>query len=233
MWPLPKISDELVTIIIDSSHLSLGVINIASVSSAPFDLRAYRTIPIKDSIYKTMIYNSSFLEQQIQSFIVTYRLENAFFSLCIADNHIEERLVKLKKSSPTTTDFAHLGLHKLVWDYSYLYAHEQGEFVFAVSGIKRELLFQYQLLALSLGINLITLTTPFNPLVALYRYMQGAAFRQAKLANDMQAHQYRLENYFTPAMYSRIIRASQPVDQGVLRSMVGLYCLEKGNNEKN
>jgi len=233
MWPLPRINDELVAIVMSPSHLSLGVIKKTMSPIAPFELHAYRSIPIKDSMHKTMIYNTTFLEQQIGSFVATYKLEDAFFALCISGERVEERLVKLKNSSPTTADFSHLALHKLVWDYTYLYAHEQGEFVFAVSGVQRELLFQYQLLALSLGINLVTLTTPFNPLISLYRYVQGAAFRQAKLASDMQAHQHRLENYFTPTMYNRIVHAGQQVESGTLLSMIGLYCMERGNNEKN
>lgn len=226
MWPLPTLQNELVTIIVDSSHIYLGVIKANASRNTPFVLHAYRVISIQNAALDTYIYNISFVEKQIKAFIANYNLENAFFTLCITGSKIEERLVRLKKTTPSYADFIHLGLQKFVWDFTYLYTSEQEESVFAVSGIQRELLFQYQFLALKLGINLVTITTPMHPLLHLYRYVQGGAFRQAKLGVDMQAHNHQLESYFTHTMYNRIVRSDQPIAANVALRMTGLYCME-------
>lgn len=224
MWPLPDLKNELVTIVIDSSHLYLGVIRANTIKNTPFVLHAYRAI--QNVALDTYIYNMSFFEKQIKAFIASYKLENAFFVLSIAGPKIEERLVHLKKATPSHADFIHLGLQKFVWDFTYLYTHEQGESVFAISGIQRELLFQYQFLALKLNINLVTITTPMHSLLHLYRYVQGDAFRQAKLAIDMQAHRNHFESYFDQPMYNRIIQSNQSITSSVALRMTGLYCME-------
>ena len=233
MWPLPRMRDELVTIVINSTHLSLGIIKKNFSSNAPFMLSIYRSIPIQYSVHKKTIYNAKFLETHIHSFIKTYGLEDAFFSICIGGEQIDERLVMLHTTLPTHDDFSYFKLHTLAWDYCYLFPHERGEFVFSISGIQQELLLQYQLLILSLGINVVTLTTQFNSLFSLYRYMKGSAFRQASLAQDMYMFENRFERYFTTEMCNRIVQTMHPVDQEILLAMIGLYCMEKGNNEKN
>ncbi len=227
MWPLPKLHNELVTIIVDSSHLHLGVVKANAISNSPFVVQVYRAVSITSAIIDGYISNVSFIQEQIKTFVANYKLENAFFSLCIAGPKIEERLTRLKKATPAASDFTYLGLQKFIWDFSYLYTDEQGEHVFAVSGIKREQLFQYQLLALQLSINLVTVTTPLHTLLHVYRYMQGDTFRQAKLGVDLQAHQNRLESYFTQAMSSRIIQLNQSIESKIALPMAGLYCMEQ------
>ena len=186
-------------------------------------------VPITSAIIDGYISNMSFVQQQIKTFVVNYKLENAFFSLCITGPKVEERLTRLKKATPTTSDFTYLGLQKFIWDFSYLYTDEQGEHVFAISGIKREQLFQYQLLALQLSMNLVTITTPLNTLLHIYRYMQGPAYRQAKLGMDLQEHHNKLESYFTQAMSSRIIQVNQSIESKIALHMAGLYCMEGQN----
>ena len=231
MWPLTKLSDELVTITINPSEISLGLIKPTKKASAPLELQSLRTIANKQITIDSVLYNPTALKNQITAFINSYNLNNAFVALCLTGAGVYERLVVLPKSNPQPSDFAHLKLGKLSFDYTYLYPTDTGQFVFYVAGMSRELLFQYQLLILQTSLHLVSITTNAHVLFTLYRSLYGTAFRQTQLAADMERSQCRLDLLFTPDMLHRLVNVRMgyaPEQFNHLLALTGLYIAEKG-----
>jgi hypothetical protein len=119
-----------------------------------------------------------------------------------------ESLVNLPVSSPNSTDFPFPKLQSLLWDYRYLYPSDNARFTFYVCGVPRQLLFQYQLLAVQYALNLVAITTERMALFHLYRHIKGPAFRVGQLAQDMKGHGNQLNTFFSQDMLRRVVFTS-------------------------
>lgn len=221
---------ELVSILINETHLTIGLIGAASAASAPLCVRALRSYPLEGSIINGALCKPYIVEKQITDFIHHYGLTKPYVSLCFAQGHgVYEHVVAIEQSNPKLQHFAHLKLANLCVDYTFLHSNDTGQFVFYVAGMHKEILFQYQLLALKLKLTLVTITTATQAFLAVYKALYGSAFRQAQLAHDMQQCNYQLEQLFTPDMLKRMLStASLPTNSSnkQLIALAGLYLSE-------
>lgn len=232
MWFIEKVPDKQVAIVVSNESISMGIIQSGTSAESKLELHAWRTFANDSTTIDAVIFNPTRFIQLINSFIRTYQVENACATLCIGRPGMFERLVALDTAHAQPHDFAHLKIGKLSTDYHYLYANDQGKFIFYIAGIAREIAFQYQMLMARTRLRLITLTSQSDALLCVYRRFYGAAFRQSQLARDIQQCDRKLEKLFTPDMLHRLIaiRAEyEPQEFTTLLTMTGLHLTRQGN----
>ncbi len=211
MWPLAPIKNELVTITLSPQYITCSWIQPHN-KRTPFALAAYQKTALDHlELEQSIIFNPTKIQQYINNFLEQYNLNNAFVACSCAGPGIREKIITLNIASPKPKDLTSAGLKKIMWDYRYLHPVHNNQFAFYVCGISRELLFQYKLLAIALGINLTTITTEFMALLHLYKYLYGNAFRYSQLAIDMQKHNNKLEKNFTHETIRRMLHISSDI----------------------
>jgi hypothetical protein len=188
-------------------------------------LKAYRSIPFDNfECHQSVLYNPSYLKHQIQTFLDQYNLQHAWSCIALSGPGIIENIVNIAKASPQPADFRSPTLKKIMWDYRYLYPHDDAHYAFYVCGISRHLFAQYQLLAISCRLSPLVITTERMVHLRLYKQFYGAAFRHSQLAKDMRLHNNQIENLCSPSMLHRFVRMHPPVDVAVA---FGLFLLGK------
>ena len=109
--------------------------------------------------------------------------------------------------------------------------------MFYLAGIKRELLAQYQLLALRNNLNLITVTSSTMALLKLYKHNQGSQFRHSQLGIDLATHNHRVEHILDELVLNRYVTADPSLsitmqdEAPFLLPMLGLFIMRNTNNE--
>jgi hypothetical protein len=120
-----------------------------------WSMKLLDSFQIKNSI----IFNPTYLAEVIEEFFSSHGLKNVFVSIALADNLIWERCCWISQEQPTTDHLDH-SARTLVWNYAHLMTDlEQKKHCFYLFGIAREVLFQYQLLALKVPFNCCTITS--------------------------------------------------------------------------
>lgn len=232
MWLIERVPDKQVAIVISNESICLGIIQAGSMAaSKKLELHAWRTIANDQLTIDSIIFNPTRLAQQINSFARIYHVENACATLCIGGPGMFERLVAMDTAHAQPHDFSYLKISKLSTDYQYLYANEQGKFVFYLAGIAKEIAFQYQMLMARTSLRLVALTSQSDALLCLYRNFYGSAFRQTQLARDIEQCERKLEKLFTHDMLHRLIaiRADyRPQEFTTLLTMTGLHLSQQG-----
>lgn len=199
MWPLPTLKNEYVSLILNADTISCCWIKKESSSCSVLAQQTFDAdIPTRSMI------NQKQIQRHLSGFLAHHALENAFISLGISGSAIVEAIVELPTLSPKTTDFKFPKLKKMIWDFRYLYPKDNGMFVYYICGVSREALFQYQLLAINLSLNLITITTERMALFALYHHLHAQTFRHTKLAQDLIINNNELDTFFTPETIKRL-----------------------------
>ncbi|MCA9770519.1 hypothetical protein KC460_04080 [Candidatus Dependentiae bacterium] len=229
MWPKKNNNYEIVTIGFSQEYLCLAWIS--RKNKIP-TLTSYRKIHCTHlELHEGTLYNPTALGHYISQFLQKYTLHKAFVNMWLTGNYIHEQLIKTANAHPTTIELG-TNMQKSIWDFQYVYPTDNGHFVFYVTGIPKEILFQYQLLAVTNHINLITITTYHHALLHLYHFIQGAAFRHSQLAHDIQQHGNRIEFLFTPETILRVIRIHPGLSIDItkefswLLGITGLYIME-------
>ncbi len=197
MWPLPKLQNELVTLVLTPETLTCAWLKQHKPSlqtfflrktpdhknNPPFSLHAYRQIPLEHQQYtQAILYNPTFIQQEITAFLAKHALMHAFISLGISGDSILQRLIPMDTAMPTRSHFLLPELAHMHWGYQYLYPNHDGTFTFYLYGIRQEQLLQYKLLAIASSLNLVRLTPSWAPQLQLYKQVQGAPFSQHALA---------------------------------------------------
>ncbi|HZW60631.1 MAG TPA: hypothetical protein VFF04_00215 [Candidatus Babeliales bacterium] len=238
MWPLPSIKSELVTISLTPDAISFSWMK-ASKKYGNVELQAYRNIPLTSFEYAhAIVFNPTLLKKYISQFLSEHKLTHAFVAISIAGPSITESIVEVSKLSPEPADFPFPKLKKLLWDYRYLYP-DDNRFAFYVCGISRQLLAQYQLLSLSIPINLIAITTQRIALLQVYRQQYGAAFRHAQLARDIQLHNNDVHSLFSQDTIRRHLHIKPSLminlqeQQSALLVSFGLFLMGKEMHAAN
>lgn len=196
MWPLPRLQNELVTLVLTPETLTCAwfkqhkpsLKNLFSKTSIhknkpPFTLHAYRQIPLEHQQFtQAILYNPTFIQQQITSFLAEHTLAHAFISLSISGDRVLQRLISMDTAMPTRAHFLIPELAHMRWDYQYLYPNQDGTFTFYLYGIRQEQLLQYKLLARAASLNLVSIMPSWATQLQLYKHTQSAPFSQHALA---------------------------------------------------
>lgn len=225
MWPWRQRTHPVMTITLDDTSLKCSWIE-QRVNSATYVIRAHQHTPLDPIAVASRMYHPTLLQHQIQSFIAAHQLQNAYVLMAVAGQGIIESLVTVPTANPQPEDFAFAKLKKVLWHRAYLYPHDDGLHTFYVGGISRQLLFQYQLLAINLRLNLIAIIPERWVLLHLYEYVQGAAFRRSALAHAMEQHHNNIHALQSSDILQRIIRVPTtllPINYASLASDVGLF----------
>lgn len=204
--------EQLLTITFATGSISFALVNYHKKKNV-IALEVFKNIDTTGAMVNGRLFNISFIEHQIRQFIEKYNCSNNFVSICLSSGALYERLVNIPNANPVPSDFDHLKIGSLAWDYIYLYPDEQGQFVFYVAGIRKEILFQYQLLCKKLSLNVVTLTTANQALLTLYHRLHGSAYRQVKLAHDMKHCNNQLHSLFTQDTLARLALIKPSIEQ--------------------
>lgn len=224
MWPLPPVRDEQIILSIEPTKITLGCLK--KSKRAPLMLYAYASIPIDSPTVTT-------LNHHLEAFISKYKLDHALISIALAAPLVHEQLVRLHKATPTHNDFITPELKKMIWDYRYLHALDDNQYLFYLSGITRPALFSYKLLAHASQLHLTSISSAYMALLHAYRALFGPAFRQSQLAIDMIRTGYNIEKSLSADSIARLLHipASLSLDVTVekkaLLTMIGLYYQER------
>jgi len=183
MWPFRQIEPELVTV-----SLTPQAINLCWITKEKNNThtKAYKTILFKNLEFeKSTIFNLSKISATIKHFVSSNNIRKPLLALAVSGPNIIEKVITLSTSNPSDTDFNLPQQHNLQTQHSYLGPSIHNGFDFYVCGIKRDALFQYNLLAIKAGLTPISITTQTAAHLQLYRQIKGNTFRQSQLTLDL------------------------------------------------
>lgn len=243
MWPMPPFNPHYVTISFSPHHISCYWFQQDSKNAI---LKSYQTTALENlELERLIVFNPSHISQIIHSFLEKHQLANAFALFCLSGPSVKEQFITLETATPDPEQFELPDKNKftwdklvwdnLVWDYTYLYPTQDGKFTFYAAGITRELLFQYQLLALRTHLNLIAVTPATIGLLGLYKHSKGSQFRQSQLGIELTKHNNRIDQLFDEKFLADMIIPAPGVtvnqtDTNVLLASLGLFLMR---NEQN
>lgn len=178
---------EFVTLVIQSNALMLYWLQQPKKNSGMFFPKAWAMHSLDYlQAEKPIIFNLTFFQKVIADFLQKNKIHNAFIAVGVSGTILWEQCSWVKfDEQPSIKNFFSQP-NTLIWDYIFLqrneYSHEQ---LFYLFGIVREVLFQYQLLALSVPFNCAVITSGnFALLYALSMIAQ----------KPLQSHQGAFDN---------------------------------------
>lgn len=185
MWPLPKIEHSIVTFSFASDYLLCTIIE--KIATIPFlSMSATTKYWYSDlTIAHQTVCNPTRIKQIISSFIAEHKKHNALIIFSLSDANITEKYVTLPADNPTITDFGYSPSSHYVTGHRLMYHNHHGQAVFYFYRISHAVILQYQLIALSLRLNLINITTDHTALFYAYKNLVSQPFRQSQYALDM------------------------------------------------
>jgi len=224
MWPLVPIQDKQVHVIIQPDAIICGLIQ----SSKKYRriLTAFQRISCNSSTFCSRA-------QVIKHFVARHKLTHAFLSIALEPPFIIEQLVPLSKSSVNQEELSNPTLKKLIWDYRYLHATDNGNHLFYICGVPAHTLVGMQIISKKTDLHLIAVTSMRMTLMHAYKALFGPAFRRAQLAVDLQRTNYDLHTSISNDSVSRLVHipTSCTVDRvqekQSLLGMVGLSIMYK------
>ncbi len=152
---------------------------------------------------KLILFNSATIGSTLSSW--QQQSETSAPLLCALQGPLQEQLVMLHNAHPTENQLPISHAPHWEWQYTYLYSLDH-QHCFYLCGIKKTMIFQYQLMAITHGLTLNLLTTERMALLHCYRLLNGAAYRATQLANAMSAQHNRIEQLFFKEDLPRILQ---------------------------
>ena len=206
MWPIPTLDHNVVTISVSCDNLVLCTITKNIHTATPLHITAYERHELHNlELEKLILFNPTKIKNIIKAFLHTHQKENAFITISLAGSGISQEFISMPTSTAQAADFCIPFSSNLLWGYRFMYYNEQGQSIFYLYKITRSLLIQYQLLAISASLNLISVTTQLMALLACYKTIHGTAFRQTQFALDMIHHHNRIEDSFSIDNLKKIV----------------------------
>ena len=184
MWPLWNKQPELITVTLSPGNMSVSWISWQK--NKKIEIHAYQNITLKNLEFeKSILFNLTKMSQKIKEFIKINNIAKAAIALSISEPNIFEKIINLSMASPVKEDFKIDEIKNLNWKHTYIGPSLHNGFDFYVCGIKRELIFQCNLLAIKSGTKPLVITTAKVAHIKLYKYLQGEGFSQSKLAIEL------------------------------------------------
>lgn len=232
MWPIPALNQKIVSVFFSPDALVCSWIEKIDHGSAPLIMRAYKRYSLDNlELTNLILFNPTIIKKYISSFLREHNLEDAFIAFILQGPNIAEKFVAMPTSTPELTDFGITNnARSLLWEYRYLYANDEGQSVFYVYKVPRSLVLQYQLLAIALQCNLITITTHTMALLSAYQNIFGTAFRRSQLAVDMMRCDNNIADLITVDTLNRMVSVSSKIvtaERLYCAAAAGLFCSER------
>ena len=141
--------------------------------SLPYELRAYKHVLYEVHEKESLIlYNPTRVKTLIRSFLQLHDLEDALVIVALSGGGVTEKQVILQHPTMHTNVVEQDDQSN--WHYYRLQENPNlPQSPWYCCGIKRSVLFQYQLLAIQLAANIVQMTTPTMALLKAYRHIKG------------------------------------------------------------
>lgn len=229
IWPLPPLKNEFLALSISSNSFACGWLCASQLPNKQLHLKAYISKQIDSRI------TGNIINKELKCFTESYNLTHSFMSIALHSPFVHEELIRLSHASPSSNDFNSQTLKKMYWEYRYLHSLDNGQHLFYVAGIARELLFTNQLLAYTQNLNLLCITSGYMSLIAAYKALFGPSFRKSQLAIALAKSEYNIENCMHNDSLSRLLHIDPTLNLDLkkeklsLLTMIGLYYQERDN----
>lgn len=180
------------------------------------------------------IFNPTFLALVLTEFLKQHAIKNPFICIGLGDTMIWEQCCWLAKEQPTCHDMKS-PLRTLIWNYAHIGSrNDKTEHFFYLFGLTREVLFQYQLLALNIPFSCRTITAKNRALLYVpCTHSQGALSFDTLVSDQIQV----VTNHCLAALeghgYNNFFEASQPFydffvkEKDAVIASLGLFLLGK------
>jgi len=205
MWPIPPINNTFVTISFHPHRISCCLFKQAATHH-PIELKDYQTHKLDGcELEHLIIFNPSHIGKFIADFLKKNNLQTAFALFCLRGPCVTEQMVTLETAVPQPDQINLPQYNHLIWDYVYLYPTKNDRYMFYVAGIKREQLFQYQLLALKNNLNLVAISPSTTAFLGLYKHSKADQFRQSQLGLELEQHNHRVEQLLDESLIDQMV----------------------------
>ena len=210
---VPYTSRDIVGINITPRTLTCSWVQAPGKKHEPYELKAYKHLLFEVHQKASLaIYNPTRLSSLISTFLEVHDLRDAFIVIALSGDGLVEKQIMLPKPAVNLNSIE--GKDALVWNY-YCLQEQTGtnQAPWYTCGLKQELLFQYQLLAIKARLNVIQITTPTMALLKAYKFLkQGkAAYNKAHITDHVNLNGH--------------IRIRSPHDHAAVVESFGLYLL--------
>lgn len=199
MWPLPKINNKSIHLIIHQDQLFCYYIHKAATLAQTDIVCEQFDIPL---ITEALIYTPMSLIQAIKSFITKHHLEHAYSYLVLTKPLIQEQLVTYTQAHAQLQDLISPS-PELQYYYHYIGPLQEAS-LFYVCGIHHTLLFQLQAIHAHLKLHMQAVRPPLSVQYDIYTYLYPL---QTSLATVAQAIEFETIS-FTKLFESRSLHNS-------------------------
>lgn len=171
---IPGVSSRIVGINITSRTITCSWIERIKKKPFTYDLKAYKHILFEIHPKTTLtIYNPTRLRSLIHTFLELHNLNDASIVIALSGQGLTEKQIMLNKNSADLKQVE--GDEPIIWHYYCLQDQSPTQQApWYTCGMRHELLFQYQLLAIMSGINIIQITTPTMALLKAYKFLKSS-----------------------------------------------------------
>ena len=176
---IPSLSSSIVGINITPRTLTCSWIGPTPQQEAPYELKAYKHI-LFDMYPKTslVIFNPTRLRSLISTFLTLHNLSNAYVVFSLSGQEMIEKQRMLVQPAAELQSLEE-ATTPLLWHYYCLQENTVDAAPWYCCALSQELLFQYQLFAISSRLNLVQITTPTMALLQAYKFLK----RQKQTSN--------------------------------------------------
>lgn len=171
MWLHKQKVEDIVALAFKPQYLAYAHIK-KTDTQVPYSLVSYKQISLTNlELEKQIIFNPTHIGKHLHHLLCQQCLCNADIRISLAGPTIFEHIMT---SSDITIEEIHgAKLKNLVWEDIRIFQNSQSNQQTYVSGISRELLFQYQLLAIKHKLNVTCITTSNMALLGSYHALSS------------------------------------------------------------
>lgn len=223
---------ELVTIIIKPTALCIQWFEQSQkkrIIPRAWLMKPLDTLQVEDAV----IFNLTFLVQTIAEFLKEHGLKNAFVNVGLAQGMVDEALWWRSQKDFTVDDIAEQGL---VWNYTHVVSDDDAhKHLFYKFGVAREILFQYQLLALQVPCRILCITSKKRALLHAISSLQQTSLSPTLFSDDLMNFSSCCTTVLDLFGYETIFEAPPSFkdffeeEKEVVGAALGLFLLGKDN----
>lgn len=176
MWLHQKTVEHIVALAFKPQYLAYAHIK-KTDAPVPYIMVSYKKIPLTNlELEKQLVFNPTKIGRQLHSLLCEQCLCNADIRISLAGPTIFEHIMASPDIHLEETHAAQL--KNLVWADTPIFQNSQADQQHYVCGIRRELLFQYQLLAIKHKLNVTCITTSNQALLYSYHALSPDTINQ-------------------------------------------------------
>lgn len=196
--------------IIISPRQLLGACIQKNPSNSAFTLNALHEKKIENlELERLTIFNPEIIGTTITSWL--QQTPSTAVSFALFGPSLQEHIFSTHTPDPSLDQFPLPHNPSWHWEKSYLFSRDHQHY-FYLCGIKKYLLFQYQLLAIRMKIPLAIITSESIALLHCFRSLFGSIYRPNHLAEAMALHHDRIEQLFFYEDFRRAIHSSNSIE---------------------